>query len=37
VIDYKVFEQAIDKLGGLQVNVEKEMNYDDNWAICTST
>lgn len=29
--NYNCFEQAIDKLGGLKVNVAKEMNYDDNW------
>lgn len=31
VFDYVGFEKAIDKLGGLEVNVAKNMNYDDNW------
>lgn len=31
VVDYDSFEKAVDQLGGLQVTVAKEMNYDDNW------
>ncbi|MEN6521425.1 MAG: LCP family protein [Armatimonadota bacterium] len=31
VVDYKSFEKAIDALGGLQVAVDKQMDYDDNW------
>jgi LCP family protein required for cell wall assembly len=31
VIDYESFEKALDVLGGLQIDVAKEMNYDDNW------
>lgn len=30
-VDYKSFEKAIDMIGGLQVNVDKQMDYDDNW------
>lgn len=31
VVDYKSFERAIDLIGGLQINVAKQMDYDDNW------
>jgi len=31
VMDYNGFKTAIDRLGGLEVNVDKELNYDDNW------
>lgn len=31
VVDYKSFEKAIDTLGGLQITVDKQMDYDDNW------
>jgi len=31
VVDYDAFIKAIDELGGIEVNVDKELNYDDNW------
>jgi LCP family protein required for cell wall assembly len=31
VIDYNGFKEAINRLGGLEVTVDKELNYDDNW------
>ena len=30
-IDFEGFEEAIDKLGGVDLNVDKKMDYDDNW------
>jgi polyisoprenyl-teichoic acid--peptidoglycan teichoic acid transferase len=30
-IDYESFEKALDMIGGLHLNVTREMNYDDNW------
>ncbi len=30
-LDFAGFEQAIDLLGGVDVNVDKKMDYDDNW------
>lgn len=31
VVNYKVMEQTIDQLGGVTVNVDKQLDYDDNW------
>jgi len=31
VVDYRSFEKSIDMLGGLQIYVDKQMDYDDNW------
>lgn len=31
VIDFTSFEKAIDNLGGFEVSVAKQMDYDDNW------
>jgi LCP family protein required for cell wall assembly len=31
VVDYGTFEKAIDLIGGLRINVAKQMDYDDNW------
>jgi len=31
VLDCKSFEKAVDMLGGLQVTVAKQMDYDDDW------
>lgn len=31
VVDYTSFAKAIDLIGGLKVDVAKEMDYDDNW------
>jgi LCP family protein required for cell wall assembly len=31
VVDYDSFERALDDLGGLTINVSKQMDYDDNW------
>ncbi len=30
-LDFEGFEQAIDKLGGVDLVVDKKMDYDDNW------
>ncbi|MGI4792390.1 MAG: LCP family protein [Janthinobacterium lividum] len=30
-LDFEGFEQAIDILGGVDLNVDKKMDYDDNW------
>ncbi|MEO7715287.1 MAG: LCP family protein [Capsulimonas sp.] len=30
-IDFQGFEEAIDQLGGVDLNVDKKMDYDDNW------
>jgi LCP family protein required for cell wall assembly len=30
-VDFGGFEQAIDRLGGVDVNVDKRMDYDDDW------
>ena len=30
-LDFQGFEQAIDLLGGVDVNVDRKMDYDDNW------
>lgn len=30
-LDFEGFEQAIDKLGGVDLAVDKKMDYDDNW------
>lgn len=30
-LDFQGFEQAIDKMGGVDLNVDKRMDYDDNW------
>lgn len=30
-LDFKGFEEAIDKLGGVDLAVDKKMDYDDNW------
>lgn len=30
-VDYESFEKLVDQLGGLQVTVAKQMDYDDNW------
>lgn len=31
VIDYDGFIEAIDQLGGININVDKKLDYDDNW------
>ena len=31
LVNYHGFEQAIDEMGGLEVNVDKQLDYDDNW------
>ncbi|MCC6483738.1 MAG: LCP family protein [Armatimonadetes bacterium] len=31
LVDYKVFQTLIDQAGGVQVNVPKQLDYDDNW------
>jgi len=31
LVDYDGFVKAIDDLGGVNVQVDKELNYDDNW------
>lgn len=31
VVNYESFSKAIDMLGGLEVTVDKQMDYDDNW------
>lgn len=31
VISYKSFEKAVDLMGGVQINVDKSLHYDDNW------
>lgn len=31
IISYKAFEEAIDALGGVTIEVEKRMRYHDNW------
>jgi LCP family protein required for cell wall assembly len=31
VLSYKSFEKMIDMMGGVEINVEKRMKYDDNW------
>lgn len=31
VVDYSSFETAIDQIGRLSINVDKQMDYDDNW------
>lgn len=31
IVSYKAFEQAIDALGGVTIEVEKRMRYHDNW------
>lgn len=31
VLDYEAFVKGIDYLGGLDINVDKQLDYDDNW------
>ena len=31
VVDFDGFEKAVDELGGLDLTVDKVLNYDDNW------
>lgn len=31
IVSYKAFEEAIDTLGGITIEVEKRMRYHDNW------
>jgi len=31
VVDYEGFVKAIDQLGGIDVTVDKQLDYDDNW------
>jgi len=31
IVSYKAFEEAIDALGGVTIEVEKRMRYHDNW------
>lgn len=31
VVDYKMLQHVIDQLGGVTVNVDKKLDYDDNW------
>lgn len=31
LVNFKGFEKAIDSLGGLEVTVDKKLDYDDNW------
>ncbi|HEY3269029.1 MAG TPA: LCP family protein [Armatimonadota bacterium] len=31
VVDYEMLCKVIDDLGGVSVNVDRELNYDDNW------
>jgi polyisoprenyl-teichoic acid--peptidoglycan teichoic acid transferase len=31
VVDYDLLERAIDSLGGVRVDVDKRLKYDDNW------
>ncbi len=31
IINYKAFEEAVDALGGVTIEVEKRMRYHDNW------
>ncbi|MHB1460527.1 MAG: LCP family protein [Armatimonadota bacterium] len=30
-INYRGFKQAVDALGGIKINVDKQLDYDDNW------
>lgn len=31
LINFEGFEKAIDAIGGLEINVDKKLDYDDNW------
>ncbi|MDO8588499.1 MAG: LCP family protein [Armatimonadota bacterium] len=31
VVDYDAFVQSIDRIGGLDIKVDKQLDYDDNW------
>jgi len=31
LVDYRVFARLVDEAGGVVVDVDKELNYDDNW------
>lgn len=31
LVDYRVFARLVDEAGGVMVEVDKELNYDDNW------
>jgi len=31
MINYRMFEAIIDELGGVPINVDKQLDYDDNW------
>lgn len=31
LIDFNTFEKAVDAIGGLEVTVDKQLDYDDNW------
>ncbi len=31
LVNFKGFEKAIDAVGGLDINVDKQLDYDDNW------
>ncbi len=31
LVNFKSFESAIDELGGLKIDVDKKLDYDDNW------
>ena len=31
LVNFEAFEKAIDVIGGLKINVDKQLDYDDNW------
>lgn len=31
LVNFEAFEKAIDMIGGLEINVDKQLDYDDNW------